>query len=80
MRLCSHSQAPELSSFISKVKFILHPSYAPDNVVELTSPPFQVSRLGWGEFPVRAVITFHDARNKSVELVHNLTVSSFVCH
>ncbi|KAI0225468.1 hypothetical protein L0F63_000758 [Massospora cicadina] len=53
--------APDLSSFVARVKFILHPSYAPHDVARV------------GEFPVRAQLTFHDARNKSVELIHNLT-------
>ncbi|KAJ9064696.1 hypothetical protein DSO57_1027729 [Entomophthora muscae] len=74
--LSGPSYAPELSSFISKVTFFLHPSYAPNHIVEVTSPPFQISRRGWGEFPVRAVLTFHDPRNKSIELNHNLTLGS----
>jgi len=36
-----------LTKFISKVRFFLHPSFAPEDVVEVSAPPFQLSRYGY---------------------------------
>lgn len=36
------------------------------------SPPFQLIRRGWGEFPVHVQIHFKDARNKRVDINHQL--------
>ncbi|CAG8538490.1 3242_t:CDS:10 [Paraglomus occultum] len=64
--------ASNVSSFIRKVRFTLHQSYKPYHIVDVVEPPFQLSRLGWGEFPVRIQLFFVDKRNKPVELVHSL--------
>ncbi|CAG8488368.1 3459_t:CDS:10 [Paraglomus brasilianum] len=64
--------ASNVSSFIRKVRFTLHQSYKPYHIVDVIEPPFQISRLGWGEFPVRIQLFFVDKRNKPVELVHSL--------
>ena len=63
---------PDLSSFIQCVWFILHPSYMPNDIIEVTRPPFTVTRRGWGEFPVRIQLVFNDPRNKPVDIIHNL--------
>ncbi|XP_023248618.1 uncharacterized protein LOC106637354 isoform X2 [Copidosoma floridanum] len=64
----------DLSSIFSKVKFFLHPSYKPHDVIEVTSPPFHLARLGWGEFPVRIQLHFTNAINKPVDIIHHLTL------
>ncbi|PWA00530.1 hypothetical protein BB558_003430 [Smittium angustum] len=61
-----------LQNFIKKVRVFLHPSYRPNDIVDIIMPPFELSRLGWGEFPVRIQIFFIDKRNKPVNLVHIL--------
>ncbi|CEI88107.1 hypothetical protein RMCBS344292_02507 [Rhizopus microsporus] len=59
--------------FITCVRFHLHPSYKPHNVVDVTEPPFKLTRLGWGEFPIRIQLFFVDKRrNKSVDIIHHL--------
>ncbi|XP_044756211.1 YEATS domain-containing protein 2-like [Coccinella septempunctata] len=63
---------PDVSHFIEKVVFYLHPSYKPDDVVEVSKPPFHLSRMGWGEFPIRLQIYFVCTRNKPLEIFHNL--------
>ncbi|XP_058791581.1 uncharacterized protein LOC131664471 [Phymastichus coffea] len=68
------SQKSDLGNFVSKVRFFLHPSYQPNDVIELTSSPFHLSRLGWGEFPVRVQLHFKNNRNKPVDIIHNLTL------
>ncbi|XP_037959727.1 putative uncharacterized protein DDB_G0282133 [Teleopsis dalmanni] len=62
-----------LDKFIKRVRFILHPSYAPNQVVDITSAPFQICRRGWGEFPVRIQIFFHDYfQQNPLQFVHKL--------
>ena len=67
---------PNISTFVKKVWFFLHPSYQPNDVVEVASPPFQLTRRGWGEFPVRIQLHFVDPENKPVDILHNLKVIS----
>ena len=62
----------ELNDFISKVWFLLHPSYQPNDLVEVCKPPFQVTRRGWGEFPVRVQLHFVENKNKRVDIIHHL--------
>ncbi|KAI5751085.1 hypothetical protein M8J77_004044 [Diaphorina citri] len=56
---------------IAHVKFMLHESYAPNNVVIVRKAPFKITREGWGEFPMKITIGFVDRENnRNVELVH----------
>ncbi|CAO3643196.1 unnamed protein product [Mucor hiemalis] len=58
----------EVSAFITGVRFHLHPSYKPHDVVDVTEAPFKLTRLGWGEFPIRVQLFFVDKkRNKTVD-------------
>ncbi|KAL9988222.1 hypothetical protein ACROYT_G002644 [Oculina patagonica] len=63
---------PSIDRFISKVWFFLHPSYRPNDIVEVNKPPFHLTRRGWGEFPVRVQLHFVDTRNKRVDIFHEL--------
>ena len=65
-------EAPNVSGFISKVRFFLHPSYRPHDIAEVSSHPFHLSRRGWGEFPVRVQVHFTNPHNKPVDLIHHL--------
>jgi len=61
----------DLSYFIKKVVFQLHPSFKnPKRVVE--QPPFEISESGWGEFEVGFLVYFTDPSEKHVELYHLL--------
>ncbi|XP_024945386.1 uncharacterized protein LOC107272294 isoform X2 [Cephus cinctus] len=62
----------DISNFVSKVRFFLHPSYQPNDVVEVTSPPFHLSRRGWGEFPLRVQLHFKNVLNKPMDIIHYL--------
>lgn len=62
----------DISFFVSKVRFFLHPSYHPNDIVEVTSYPFHLSRRGWGEFPLRVQLHFKNTRNKPMDIIHNL--------
>ncbi|BFZ22580.1 hypothetical protein BsWGS_25619 [Bradybaena similaris] len=62
----------DISGFVKKVSFLLHHSYRPNDLVEIRSPPFQLTRRGWGEFPVRVQLHFVDPRNKKVDILHHL--------
>ncbi|XP_053565856.1 YEATS domain-containing protein 2 [Bombina bombina] len=63
---------PSIDHFVKKVWFFLHPSYKPNDLVEVSEPPFHLTRRGWGEFPVRVQIHFKDNQNKRVDIIHNL--------
>ncbi|XP_056277015.1 YEATS domain-containing protein 2 isoform X2 [Pseudoliparis swirei] len=63
---------PSIDHFVKKVWFFLHPSYKPNDLVEVSEPPFHLTRRGWGEFPVRIQIHFKDTRNKRIDIIHQL--------
>ncbi|MBN3284003.1 YETS2 protein, partial [Polyodon spathula] len=63
---------PSIDHFVKKVWFFLHPSYKPNDLVEVSEPPFHLTRRGWGEFPVRFQIHFKDPRNKRIDIIHHL--------
>ncbi|KAL0091050.1 yeats family-domain-containing protein [Phycomyces blakesleeanus] len=66
-------QAQEVAAFITGVRFHLHPSYKPHDVVDVNEPPFRLTRLGWGEFPIRIQLHFVDKRrNKIIDVIHHL--------
>ena len=62
----------DISGFVKSVTFFLHPSYHPNDIVKVIRPPFHLTRLGWGEFPVRVQLEFTDGVNKPVDIIHNL--------
>ncbi|XP_077524372.1 YEATS domain containing 2 homolog D12 isoform X2 [Amblyomma americanum] len=68
--------APEvpqsIAGLVRRVRFFLHPSYRPHDLVEVTEAPFQVQRKGWGEFPLRVQLHFHDRWTKHVDIIHHL--------
>lgn len=61
----------DISYFIKKVVFVLHPTFA-NNVREVDQPPFEIQEQGWGEFEITVRIHFVDPSEKPVELVHVL--------
>ncbi|KAJ1519459.1 hypothetical protein ONE63_004747 [Megalurothrips usitatus] len=70
---------PDISGFVSKVRFFLHPSYRPNDVVQVVCPPFHLSRRGWGEFPIRVQVHFSNSLNKPVDIIHNLKLDRTHC-
>ena len=63
---------PDVSDVVAKVRFLIHPSYHPHDLVEVTKAPFHLTRRGWGEFPARVQIHFKDDRDKPVDIIHEL--------
>lgn len=63
---------PDISSYVKSVWFFLHPSYIPNDVVQVNSAPFQLTRRGWGEFPVRVQLHFKDSQSKRFDIIHHL--------
>lgn len=61
----------DIGSYIKKVHFKLHDSYANQNRV-VTKPPFEVSETGWGEFEVTIKLHFIDPNEKPVTIYHML--------
>ncbi|XP_034191694.2 YEATS domain containing 2 homolog D12 isoform X1 [Osmia lignaria lignaria] len=72
MYVRGNKENPNIDDFVSKVRFFLHPSYRPNDVVEVTSVPFCLSRRGWGEFPLRVQLHFKCALNKPMDIIHYL--------
>lgn len=81
-------EEPEMT-WVKKVRIQIHPSFAPNDVVDLHNPPFHLSRRGYGEFPVQVQLYFHDSNTQSsgvrndnnqqqqqpgVTIVHQLTL------
>ncbi|XP_012274061.1 YEATS domain-containing protein 2 [Orussus abietinus] len=63
---------PGIGDFVSKVRFFLHPSYRPNDIIEVASPPFHLTRRGWGEFPIRVQLHFKNTSNKPMDVIHHL--------
>jgi YEATS domain-containing protein 4 len=61
----------DMSCFVSKVVFTLHPSFVVP-VREVTNSPFEVTEVGWGEFEAAITIHFHDPDEAPVELLHTI--------
>ena len=61
----------DMSTYIKKVVFILHPTLQPPTRV-LETAPFEVTEFGWGEFEITVQVFFHDSREKPIELMHML--------
>lgn len=61
----------DLSAGISKVVFHLHPSF-PQPVRELTSPPFEVTEKGWGEFEATIRIVWKDSNERATTFTHGI--------
>lgn len=57
----------------------LHPSYSPNNIVDINFPPFNLVRKGWGEFPIRIQLFFWDLKNKPADVIHMLQLGGPIC-
>jgi len=47
----------DLQSYIENVEFKLHPTFSPPSLT-VTKPPYSISRLGWGTFTIKVIITW----------------------
>ena len=63
---------PDVSDVVEKVRFLIHPSYHPHDLIEVKDPPFHLTRRGWGEFPARIQINFKHNLDKPLDVIHNL--------
>lgn len=61
----------DMSTYVKKIHFKLHESYANPNRV-ITKPPFEVTETGWGEFEIVIKIHFHDPTERPVTMYHIL--------
>ena len=59
----------DLSTFVEKVVFQLHPSFAIP-VREVFQPPYEVTETGWGEFEASIRIFFRDPDEDPVDIAH----------
>ena len=70
---------PPLHTYVSAVKFFLHPTYRPHDIITVSKPPFTLTKYGWGEFPLRVQLLFSDPRHKPVDIIHNLKLGPYPC-
>mmetsp|Transcript_9084 Transcript_9084/g.17324 ORF Transcript_9084/g.17324 Transcript_9084/m.17324 type:complete len:267 (+) Transcript_9084:50-850(+) len=61
----------DLSGVIEKVVFQLHASFA-QPLREITTPPYEVTERGWGEFEAQIRITWKDPNEKSTYVSHGI--------
>ncbi|XP_028140538.1 YEATS domain-containing protein 4 [Diabrotica virgifera virgifera] len=61
----------DMSTYIKKVQFKLHESYANQNRI-VVKPPYELSETGWGEFEIVIKIYFHDPNERPVTMYHIL--------
>ena len=63
------AQGLDITHFVSRVVFALHPSFPEPNRT-LTAPPFEVHESGWGEFEVGITVHFLDDLEPPVSTKH----------
>lgn len=64
-------ESEDISSYVKKVVFTLHPSFPqPQRTVE--SAPFEIHEVGWGEFEISCRVHFIDTEEKPIDLKHYL--------
>jgi len=61
----------DMSSYVKKVHFKLHDSYANPNRI-VTKPPYEVTETGWGEFEIVIKIFFNDSVERPATIFHVL--------
>ncbi|KAH8244248.1 YEATS domain-containing protein 4 [Drosophila bipectinata] len=61
----------DMSSYVKKVHFKLHESYANPNRI-VVKPPYEITETGWGEFEVVIKIYFNDQSERPVTCYHIL--------
>ncbi len=61
----------DVSAWVSRVDFHLHPSFA-NPVRSFARPPYEVTERGWGEFEIVVHVFFHDVNEEPVQFIHQL--------
>jgi len=62
----------KIEDLLEKVVFILHPTFDP-NTFEVTSPSFELTKKGWGVFPVECILHFKaEHKREPFKLFHQL--------
>ncbi|XP_053203676.1 YEATS domain-containing protein 4-like [Panonychus citri] len=64
-------QNEDMSTYVKKVHFKLHESYANPNRI-ISKPPFEVTETGWGEFEVAIKLYFMDPNERPITIYHML--------
>lgn len=70
--LLTKSKVP-IERIVQKVCFYLDPSYHPNDMIEVISPPFQITSRGYGEFQIKLMIFFREeVQLKPIQIYHHL--------
>lgn len=71
--MCYLKSSVPIEKLVKKVRFYLDPSYKPNDIFEISTQPFQLTRRGYGEFPIKLLIFFNDCLNmKPIQIFHQL--------
>ena len=70
------SDEAEPSTYIKKVRYFLHPTYKPNDVIDVLEPPFQLTRLGYAEFSIKAQLHFVNPLNKPFDVHHRIVLDN----
>lgn len=74
--LLAKSKVP-IERLVQKVIFCLDSSYQPNDMIEVTSSPFQITRRGYGEFQIKLIIFFRDeVQLKPIQIYHRLRLDN----
>jgi len=60
---CPHATRTLTSWYIEQVEIFLHPTFSPSHII-LRNDPFEITRVGWGTFPITGRIFFASRFNK----------------
>lgn len=69
----------DLSNYIKEVSFTLHSTF-PNNVRTVSTQPFELYELGWGEFDIKIQIFLHDPVLKVIEYIQPLKLYPYFSH
>ncbi|XP_055690828.1 uncharacterized protein LOC129794196 [Lutzomyia longipalpis] len=62
-----------LEKLVERVRFFLHPTYQPNDCVDIDAPPYKISRYGWGEFTIRVQLHFlPEIKQKPIQIYHRV--------
>uniref|UniRef100_A0A1B0CRV5 Putative transcription initiation factor tfiid subunit 14b n=1 Tax=Lutzomyia longipalpis TaxID=7200 RepID=A0A1B0CRV5_LUTLO len=62
-----------LEKLVERVRFFLHPTYQPNDCVDIDTPPYKISRYGWGEFTIRVQLHFlPEIKQKPIQIYHRV--------
>lgn len=64
-----------IERLVAKVRFYLDSSYKPNEVIDVSAPPFSITKRGYGEFSIQLLVFFRDdVQMKPFKTFHQLVL------